>query len=393
MLTLHKDARRILRTFDWGPRQVIQRCWSLLGYQFLDDRAFLPNRVLFNITYKCNLKCRTCWWWGEAGIHPRAHELSLEEIKLVVDKLKSFRPSISFTGGEVLTRQDMPQILEYVKEQGMKTEIFTNGTLITPELASRLVACVDRFMISVEGSPKMHDAIRGPGTFERTSRGIQLIKEAARASRRDVSVRINCVISSLSLPFLEEAVETARSLQCHLTFEHLMFSTDRAADAHREALRNRLGVEADDTIAGFLTGFNRLDVDDLTDKLAVVGEHAARLRIPFAVTPFLSQDGQIRSWYTDASPMPGLRCTFPWVFLFLRPDGEVTPCEFIRYRFGHALHEDLREIWNGPAIRFFRSGLRKALLPVCARCCLLMPWPSLTRGADNPSPASCHSPS
>ncbi|MBI4320980.1 MAG: radical SAM protein [Chloroflexi bacterium] len=375
MLGRSRELGRILRAFDWGPQQVLERTKSLMAYQIFEDFAFSPKRVLFYLTYKCNLRCKMCWWWGESGVKPSSPDLSLTEITTIIDRISRYKPSVSFTGGEVLTRKDILPILEHAKGRGLRTEIFTNGTLVTSELAKRLAGLVDRFMFSLEGPQAIHDHIRGEGSFEKTTRAISLVREAATESQREVSVRFNCVVSSLSLPYLREAVEVARSLGCHVTFQHLMFTTEQKALRHTEFLRDGLGQDVDSSIGGFVTDFHEVDVDLLLRTLAEARELADRLRVPFSVVPFLKGEKGIREWYTGVGSIRGMRCVFPWAFLYVKPNGDVAPCEFINYRLGNVLYDDVGAIWNGSRARRFRRSLKKGMFPGCTRCCELLPWP------------------
>ena len=46
---------------------------------------------------------------------------------------------VLLTGGEVFLRSDFRQIYEAISEMGFSVQIYTNGTLITPEIAKWLL--------------------------------------------------------------------------------------------------------------------------------------------------------------------------------------------------------------------------------------------------------------
>jgi radical SAM protein with 4Fe4S-binding SPASM domain len=374
LLKMAGQAPHIIRTLSWNPAEVTRRAGAILSYYLPVNPVCQPRKVDLYVTYRCNLRCKMCWLWGESGTQPRTEEMSLADIEVLIDRIKAFRPLIAFSGGEPLTRPDIIEILDYARRQSLRTELLTNGTLITPEHARGLAGRVDRVLISIDGPRETNDLIRGRGSFDRTVRGIELLQAAVRKGREKTGIRINCVISSLNYPHLDELVDIAHALGCHLSFQHLIFSSDEVVRRHDGDLRARLDI-AGDTARGCVSHLHELDVDVLTEKLKESREKAERLKVPFIVSPFLDSDDNVREWYAGLAPLPGLRCTFPWVHLYIRPNGDVTPCEFIEYRLGNILRDDVKSIFNGRRAQDFRKNLKKRLFPACHRCCKLLPSP------------------
>jgi radical SAM protein with 4Fe4S-binding SPASM domain len=82
------------------------------------------------------------------------------------------------TGGEPLLRKDFLDIYTYAKKKGFITTLFTNGTLITPEIADGLADWPPFFVeITLYGATKetYERVTRTPGSFERCQRGIDLL--------------------------------------------------------------------------------------------------------------------------------------------------------------------------------------------------------------------------
>lgn len=94
-----------------------------------------PVSVHFEITPRCNFKCVHCYM-QDNHYEP---ELSLQKIKKIVDKLYNLGVLfITFTGGEIFTRADFPEIYMYAKRKGFIIELFSNGFGITDEIISML---------------------------------------------------------------------------------------------------------------------------------------------------------------------------------------------------------------------------------------------------------------
>jgi MoaA/NifB/PqqE/SkfB family radical SAM enzyme len=85
-----------------------------------------------------------------------------------------------FTGGEILVRKDFLDIYAHAKGKGLLINLFTNGVLVTEEIAAFL-AGMPPFVIEISlygSTPETYERItRVPGSFERCLRGIRLLKD------------------------------------------------------------------------------------------------------------------------------------------------------------------------------------------------------------------------
>lgn len=123
------------------------------------------------LTYRCNAKCNMCEVWK----HPTKPS---EEIGLdVIEKL----PATFFTnitGGEPFIRQDLPEIVEMLRQKTKRIVISTNGYF-----TDRIVSLCEKYpklgiRISIEGLPKTNDEIRGiPDGFDRGLRTLLKLRE------------------------------------------------------------------------------------------------------------------------------------------------------------------------------------------------------------------------
>ncbi|UCH90189.1 MAG: radical SAM protein [Thermoplasmata archaeon] len=114
-------------------------------------------RILaFNITDKCNLGCLHCF------AQDNRSEMTTEECKEVILQAKTARcVRVILCGKEPLMREDIFEILNYIKERGMDVELMTNGTLITQETLELLKAAgVSKVQISIDGFKSTHDELR-----------------------------------------------------------------------------------------------------------------------------------------------------------------------------------------------------------------------------------------
>ena len=99
-----------------------------------------PAHGTFELTGRCNLSCRMCYVRQAAGDRTAiAAELPapawLELARRAVDEGMVF---LLLTGGEIFLRRDFFEIYEPLTRLGLVLALFTNGTLITRDVASRL---------------------------------------------------------------------------------------------------------------------------------------------------------------------------------------------------------------------------------------------------------------
>lgn len=148
------------------------------------------ERVTFETTRKCNLRCMHCY--SDSGAH-RKDELTVEEIKGFIDQLADIGVlAIAFSGGEPLCHPRLFELIEYARRKPLTVTLSTNGTLITPEVVTKLKELeVCRVDVSIDGpDAETHDQFRRvKGAFEKTVQGVTLLVNAGITV--DASVCIN----------------------------------------------------------------------------------------------------------------------------------------------------------------------------------------------------------
>jgi radical SAM protein with 4Fe4S-binding SPASM domain len=116
-----------------------------------------------------------------------------------------------FTGGEPLLRRDLFEVACRSRSFGIRTNIITNGTVIkTPEMARRLADTFNLVTVSVDGgTPEIHEATRGRGTFRVLKNALNLLNDAG------VKPKINHVITPENVDHLGELAEFLDQIQIH----------------------------------------------------------------------------------------------------------------------------------------------------------------------------------
>jgi MoaA/NifB/PqqE/SkfB family radical SAM enzyme len=127
--------------------------------------------VSWEVEDVCNLGCDFCYALdteNDLYDHGKKKKLTLEEIKAGIDNLtKTGVSSFNIEGGEPTIREDIVDIVEHAKRNGMRTFLSTNGMfLLKPRpdggpLAEKLIGKLDVLSISMDGdTPELNNVIR-----------------------------------------------------------------------------------------------------------------------------------------------------------------------------------------------------------------------------------------
>ena len=126
----------------------------------------------------CNLQCTHCF----ISCGPKNHTHGMMSLEKVLQLLKESKTlgvkDYYITGGEVFMNPEIFEILATILQYG-PLDILTNGTLITPEKATRLREIQNnssnnlQFRVSMESfDEKINDKIRGENAFNKATKGI-----------------------------------------------------------------------------------------------------------------------------------------------------------------------------------------------------------------------------
>lgn len=100
----------------------------------LNSRKFFYSAA-FEIASRCNFRCLHCYIEESERQENKAADISTKQVYQIIDKLVDFGClSLLLTGGEPLIRADFLEIYLYAKRKGLIVDIFTNASLITPEI-------------------------------------------------------------------------------------------------------------------------------------------------------------------------------------------------------------------------------------------------------------------
>jgi len=261
-----------------------------------------------------------------------------------------------FSGGEPLLNPQLPLLCALLRKENIRLTLLTTGLLLQ-KCAADVAASFDDVIVSLDGPPQIHDAIRRvDGAFALIASGTK----AVRQQRHDLPITARSTIQKANHHCLRETVRSARQI-------HLSGISFLAADLTSTAFNRPLAWPA-----------SRQDEVGLS--LAEVGALDAEIEALIAETPCGTQDAFVAETpdklrriarhfrvHLGLQPAESPMCNAPWVSAVIEVDGSVRPC-FFHPSIGNLREGTLESILNGPQARTFRDNLVIQNDPICRRC-------------------------
>jgi radical SAM protein with 4Fe4S-binding SPASM domain len=321
-----------------------------------------PVTALVELTHACNVDCEHCY----LDLRPdkKIGALDTSEWKRIFGELADEGCLfLTLSGGEVLLRRDWEELARHARSLGFAIRFYTNGTLISEEVADRIAALKPAGVeISLLGGiAATHDAIaRRRGAFDKTIAGIR------RLRARKIQVVLKCVLMKKNIAEHAQIEALAKSLDCEILF-----------DMEVTPKNNGSRETTDLTVEGMAA----LEAAILSDRM--VGDWSG-------VEDLNSAPQEVR---LDFTPCAAGRRT-----VHIGPTGDVFPCTSWTKPIGNLREASFSALWNEHPMFAEIRAKRVGSFPTCAKCELLsvctpcMALSLLEQGnLAGPSPTKCRS--
>ena len=278
----------------------------------------------------CNLGCLYCY--ASSGI-PLNGELNFEEILSVIDQAIELgaRKIIIIGGGEPLLYPKIFEVIDYIRNQNISADLFTNGTLITKQIAQQLY---DRqIAVSVKLNSldaRTQDLLAGKeGTLQAILRGLDFLQSAGYPDKEHV-LGIESIICRYNYSMIPDLWCWARRKNIIPYFEVMTMQG--------RALENKdMEVPAD-------------DLKKLFDELAQIDKKLFG-----------------NNW-TPHPPLAASQCARHEYSCTVTAQGDVNPCPGVNIPVGNIRQKPLSQILQtSPIINDLRN-IRKNIKGRCAKC-------------------------
>ncbi len=294
-----------------------------------------PITVNWGITARCNFVCSHCF----SRLDP-SPELTGEEARRVVEILAAQGVMfLNYGTGEPLLRKDLFPLTGHAVERGLKVTMNSNGSLIDEAAADRIAeAGFHSVGISIDSAdPGTHDRFRRmPGSFEKAVHAARLLRA------RGVALTVSAVICKVNHRDFPDLVSLAKDLGA------------RTIDLHNFKCSGMGGLNKE-----------RLDLSPgewkaFYERAVPLSRAEKGIEIAFD-DPILSLLGE-----ENGKLVPGSVCGK--LSLYIRPNGEITPCGFIPVTIGHILRDDLGKVWEeSKVLAYLRNKSASGKCSGCAK--------------------------
>ncbi len=289
---------------------------------------------LISPTMRCNLNCPGCY----ASQYSRKDDLEIDVINRVVTEGKELGMFlVTILGGEPLIRRDMLDI--YARHKDVMFQIFTNGTLITKELADQFARMGNVVVtISLDGFEEETDARRGKGVFQKVMQGMDYLRE------NKVPIGFSAMITRYNLDtIISEAFNDMLVEKGCLLGWHFLYIPD--------------GRNPDTSL---------MPTAEQRELLRQKGAQYIRKNKPILIIDF----------WNDAPVVGGCIAGGQYYF-HINSKGDVEPCIFVHLATDNIKQKSLKEAVNSPFFKSIRN--QQPFSQNLLRPCMIIDHPKVLR--------------
>jgi radical SAM protein with 4Fe4S-binding SPASM domain len=325
-------------------------------------KVYSPFLVVWDYTYRCNLKCKHCYSNSNALAR---NELKTEEALNVVDQLADFGVvALAFSGGEPLMRKDFFEVAEHAVDSGLYVSLATNGTLLNKQTTRRLKKIGIHYVeISIDGSDaKSHDDFRGfPGAFDLAIAGLKNCVE------QDLCASVAVTATKKNFKDIPKILELAERIGAERFALFNFVPTGRGA----EIVPEDLSPEEREKIMLFLLdkllSGSKVTILTTTPQLARVAVSRQQGEFSEVFLPMAHmQTSKVSKKAAALADFIG-GCGAGRLYCSVTPEGDVQPCVFLPIKVGNLKTEMFGDLWlNSEIFEALRN--RENLKGSCGNC-------------------------
>ncbi|MCK9329808.1 MAG: radical SAM protein [Candidatus Cloacimonetes bacterium] len=294
---------------------------------------YFPPQVYLGLTYFCNLKCKHCY------VHKKTtRDIPKQKIKNLIKEMANLGVfKIVLTHGESLLRRDVFDIISFCYRLNIDTTLITNGILLDEKTAKELKkAKVSRVVISFDSlSKEYHNNLRG-----RRDCWDKAIIAMDNCKKNGLVFGLNITINESNYSNLEGIIK---------------FSIEKGAkDIYFLTVRNQKYI-------------NKKLLENYSDIIFRLWElkkkYNKKINIAFhdpIAIPLLANKIKTSEF---KKLFIGNLCQAGISWISIKPDGEVSLCNFLSTSFGNVYLEGLESVWKKIQSRKFPT-----LPNVCINC-------------------------
>lgn len=301
----------------------------------------IPVQVYWNISNKCNFRCKMCTQW-DRGINENSSQyLNFKDMTGVIDQMAKLKiENFGVTGGEPILRKDLLfKILEYANKKGIYTHFGSNGWFIDSEVIRQYDKIGGgHISLSIDAIGELHDEIRNKnGAFEHV---MKVLNDYRDVKPRNVSIKINTVMSGKNLNHIIPLVNLADKYKASI------FIQPFEDFEHDKLYKDNVLMDKSFSIKGGSIN----DVTKIIEELRLL----KRKKPGLILNSYTHLDG-IPEYFKNRKNAKN-KCEVAYKKLTIHPFGDVIFCGYLGFM-GNIKQNSLLEIWNSDAARKARERM------------------------------------
>jgi putative metalloenzyme radical SAM/SPASM domain maturase len=392
----------------------------------VDSCAPWPGLLQVEVTTCCNMRCAMCVKSAPGCRIPEAH-MPLETFRRLDSVLPHCRGLVLNGVGEPLLHPRLPEMAAFARERLTPDAWLgfqTNGLLLHPKLASRLVqAGVDTLCLSVDAVEPAPDGreLHGQVHLPRLEQGFAMLRRAAADAGQRLRLGVEFVLMADTWRQLPAVLHWAGSTgadfavishvlpyDASMQGQSLFNPNTPKATAIFDSWKARARSEDLDfhDYLGILWKYRKTPKEQrLVDLVQAMQDEAHRRGVWIHLQHLLQWDGrdldglpQVHDQAVDIAREFGLELRMPPLMaadarhchfveqsaVFVTVEGDVAPCQFLwhevvchmdgqrkyiqPWHFGNINDAPLEDIWNDTACVAFRKEVLEYAYPYCSNC-------------------------
>lgn len=316
-----------------GERMALRRWLHTLSAK-LGRPKYL---VLLDTTNGCNLRCTFC-----TRDNAKIQQMTTPELDCILGKLRGHISSLQLScAWEYSVARNAAGIVRMVgKYRIPSTSIYTNGNILTDEIAEALIeARLNDFVVSIgETKRETYENLRRGGSFERVIANVK--KLAALKEERNSPLPLICAnltVVNSNIAELPDFVELAHSIGIgRIVGRHLILN--KGLDMSLETISDKARANE------------------------IIDAAEARARA-------IGMEFSVPRYHDVAEPR---NCRAPWGQLYIGSNGDVSVCPRIHLyaKLGNLLEESFESVIEGKEMKSLKQQFSEGRFenPVCQVC-------------------------
>ncbi len=245
-------------------REFLEKCGKVLESSALKNKVSCvpPRELHIELTYRCNTNCIMC---NLRYINKPENELTVEQWKLLIEDAKLLKDVryIVLSGGEAWLKEDLIELIKYLRNNYPAVEILILSNLVDTELALNNIREIQNEIglknvsigSSLDGIGAAHDNIRGrKDSFRLLSNTLKFI----RKEYPELYFSLNFTLTPENCGQMLPAYQWCSDNGYHVSFQVMVQKKETKefawTNVHIETVRIQLDALIDGIIAKYFPG-------------------------------------------------------------------------------------------------------------------------------------------